>query len=88
MTIFEDSDRAVLQIMPSHNDAGHKEIIPGARDPKVKTTKKSKVARPPNAFILYRQHHHPLLKAKNPDMHNNEICEYYSPCFGAHFNMS
>ena len=35
--------------------------------------KKSKVPRPPNAFILYRQKHHPTLKAANPDMHNNEI---------------
>lgn len=35
--------------------------------------KKSKVPRPPNAFILYRKHHHPLLKEKNPDMHNNDI---------------
>jgi HMG (high mobility group) box len=35
--------------------------------------KKSKVPRPPNAFILYRKKHHPQLKAANPDMHNNEI---------------
>ena len=37
---------------------------------------KAKVARPPNAFILYRQHHHPLIKAKYPDIHNNQICRY------------
>jgi hypothetical protein len=35
--------------------------------------KKVKVARPPNAFILYRKHHHPLLKAANPDLQNNDI---------------
>jgi ribosomal protein L20 len=35
--------------------------------------KRAKVPRPPNAFILYRKEHHPLLKAKDPDMHNNEI---------------
>ncbi|KAL6713548.1 hypothetical protein ACLMJK_009013 [Lecanora helva] len=72
-TVFEDPDRAVIQIMPSYNNHGHQEIIPEARDPKVTATKKAKVARPANAFILYRQHHHPLLKAKHPDMHNNEI---------------
>ncbi|KAI9785633.1 MAG: Transcription factor Sox-2 [Peltula sp. TS41687] len=44
----------------------------------VKTIKKTqlesgKVPRPPNAFILYRQQHHPLLKNASPRMHNNEI---------------
>ncbi|KAI9701696.1 MAG: Transcription factor Sox-2 [Bogoriella megaspora] len=34
---------------------------------------KDKVARPPNAFILYRQHHHPKVREKLPDMHNNDI---------------
>ena len=37
------------------------------------SSKKNKVPRPPNAFILYRQHHHPLMKSKHPDMHNNDI---------------
>ncbi|KAM0804964.1 mating-type protein MAT1-2, partial [Usnea florida] len=32
-----------------------------------------KIARPPNAFILYRQHHHPLIKASHPELHNNQI---------------
>lgn len=40
--------------------------------------KKTKVPRPPNAFILYRQHHHPLVKAEYPDMHNNQICKSIS----------
>lgn len=34
---------------------------------------RSKVPRPPNAFILYRKHYHPILKDQNPDMHNNDI---------------
>ncbi|KAI9799445.1 MAG: hypothetical protein M1825_004545 [Sarcosagium campestre] len=38
-----------------------------------KGSPKIKVPRPPNAFILYRKHHHPLLKAGNPNLHNNEI---------------
>ncbi|KAL8681504.1 MAG: hypothetical protein Q9224_004636 [Gallowayella concinna] len=36
-------------------------------------SKKDKIARPPNAFILYRQHHHPLVKSQNPELHNNQI---------------
>lgn len=35
--------------------------------------KKVKVPRPPNAFILYRQHWHPHYKQHNKDMHNNDI---------------
>ncbi|PWY67507.1 mating-type HMG-box protein MAT1-2 [Aspergillus heteromorphus CBS 117.55] len=33
----------------------------------------AKVPRPPNAFILYRQHHHPQLKEAHPNLSNNEI---------------
>ena len=36
---------------------------------------RGKLPRPPNSFILYRQHHHPLMKAKNPSFHNNQICK-------------
>ena len=35
--------------------------------------KKSKVGRPPNAFILYRKHHHPLIVQSQPDLPNCEI---------------
>jgi len=38
----------------------------------------AKVPRPPNAFILYRQHHHPIVKKQNPNIHNNQICESFS----------
>lgn len=40
---------------------------------------KVKVPRPPNAFILYRKHHHTILKEKNPAIHNNQICEKFGP---------
>jgi hypothetical protein len=40
---------------------------------------KSKVPRPANAFILYRQHHHPVIKAKYPGIHNNQICKLFGP---------
>ncbi len=36
---------------------------------------KTKIPRPPNAFILYRKHHHPALKNKFPQLHNNQICK-------------
>ncbi|KAI9747771.1 MAG: hypothetical protein M4579_007390 [Chaenotheca gracillima] len=32
-----------------------------------------RIPRPPNAFILYRQHHHPLVKGEHPEMRNNDI---------------
>jgi HMG (high mobility group) box len=37
--------------------------------------KQAKIPRPPNAFILYRQQYHPIIKAANPDFHNNDICK-------------
>ncbi|KAL9587215.1 MAG: hypothetical protein Q9212_000374 [Teloschistes hypoglaucus] len=36
-------------------------------------SKKVKIARPPNAFILYRQHHHSEVVSQNPSIHNNQI---------------
>ena len=41
------------------------------------TSKGSKIPRPPNAFILYRQHYHPKIKEAYPDFQNNDICELY-----------
>lgn len=38
--------------------------------------KPTKIPRPPNAFILYRQHHHPKVKETYPDLSNNEICKF------------
>ncbi|KAL4940097.1 hypothetical protein BDV06DRAFT_197379 [Aspergillus oleicola] len=35
--------------------------------------KSTKIPRPPNAFILYRQHRHPRIKEAYPDLSNNEI---------------
>ncbi|KAK2757350.1 hypothetical protein FQN54_004864 [Arachnomyces sp. PD_36] len=35
--------------------------------------KSAKVPRPPNAFILYRQHYHPVIKEEHPEYHNNDI---------------
>ncbi|CAG8498082.1 15325_t:CDS:2 [Funneliformis mosseae] len=31
------------------------------------------IPRPPNSFILYRQHHHPLILNKHPGINNSEI---------------
>jgi len=36
---------------------------------------KAKVPRPPNAWILYRQHQHPLIKAQYPGIANTDICK-------------
>ncbi|KAL4980557.1 hypothetical protein BDW66DRAFT_125508 [Aspergillus desertorum] len=41
--------------------------------PRPASMKPAKVPRPPNAFILYRQHHYPKVKETRPDLSNNEI---------------
>ena len=76
MTIVEDVNRGVTQIAPSRYLLGHDCIVPEAKKPKSKAIKEDKIARPPNAFILYRQHHHPLVKASHPNLHNNQICKF------------
>lgn len=62
-------------IVPSYNSDGRKEVTAGEVKSKTKS-KKNKVARPPNAFILYRQHHHGRLVDANPGVHNYQICEF------------
>lgn len=43
-----------------------------------------KIPRPPNAYILYRKERHHLVKAANPGITNNEICEL--PLLFPHFS--
>jgi hypothetical protein len=62
----------MVRIMPANFHLGH---LSETTPPKQPVAKKDKTPRPPNAFILYRQRHHPLLKAKYPTLHNNQICE-------------
>ncbi|KAL8810230.1 MAG: hypothetical protein Q9223_007801 [Gallowayella weberi] len=64
----------LTEISPVIDRKGHKNVAvtESKVDAKAKS-KKDKIARPPNAFILYRQHHHPLVKAQYPNLHNNQI---------------
>ncbi|PKC74980.1 hypothetical protein RhiirA1_372795 [Rhizophagus irregularis] len=41
--------------------------------PTKQTRKKPYIPRPPNSFILYRQHHHPLILNQHPGINNSEI---------------
>ncbi|KAM5442513.1 hypothetical protein MferCBS31731_002391 [Microsporum ferrugineum] len=55
--------------MAAHLPRGN-EIVSQDIDCQVKAPK---IPRPPNAFILYRQHHHPVIKSAHPEYHNNDI---------------
>ncbi|KAJ9286288.1 transcriptional regulator family: HMG [Paecilomyces variotii] len=63
-------------LTPALDGPGHEEArfnVTKESD-KIETSCKGvKVPRPPNAFILYRQHHHPIVKAAHPEFHNNDI---------------
>ncbi|KAI4133754.1 MAG: hypothetical protein LQ341_006139 [Variospora aurantia] len=59
-----------ISITPVYSTDGRRVDIDGAAKAKLK---KDKVARPPNAFILYRQHHHAKVVAEYPHLHNNQI---------------
>ncbi len=58
---------------------GDRAIIAGGSKPNYASEKKSKLPRSPNAFILYRQRHHPLVKAEHPKLHNTQICKFLRP---------
>jgi hypothetical protein len=40
-----------------------------------------KIPRPPNAWILYRKHHHTAFVAAHPGLDNNQICKSSDSCF-------
>ncbi|KAL1998214.1 hypothetical protein VTN02DRAFT_6634 [Thermoascus thermophilus] len=63
-------------VVPLLTVSSYKDMASESRTatPKIGTpAKTAKIPRPPNAFILYRQHHHPRVKEAHPDFHNNEI---------------
>ncbi|PGG95037.1 hypothetical protein AJ79_10305 [Helicocarpus griseus UAMH5409] len=66
-------DAAVAQVMPMIATDNEPDASPSPKANKPAHGKPEKIPRPPNAFILYRQHHHPLVKASHPEYHNNEI---------------
>lgn len=72
-------DAAVVQVMPMIVTSNEQSVSSSPKVNKVTLEKPEKIPRPPNAFILYRRHHHPLVKATHPDFHNNEICWFFIP---------
>lgn len=62
-------------VVDSSND-GHGPSVPAANPARVG---RNGVPRPPNCFILFRQHLHPLVVRDNPGVHNNEICKFLTP---------
>jgi hypothetical protein len=59
------AEEVIAQPIPASGDKVTKKLT--------QPPKKTKVARPPNAFILYRSHYHPILLEQRPDLMNNEI---------------
>lgn len=90
-SVLHDPSANVIRILPPPTTAlraalqeGYSKELPDLVHParksdngksKLAKDRLSKIPRPPNKFILYRQHHHPMLKALNPTMKNNDICK-------------
>jgi hypothetical protein len=74
---IEEED--ILRILPQDIDVAMS-LCPQPQTDSVKAVQKEgspkKIPRPPNAFILYRQHFHPFVKGENPSLQNNDICEF------------
>jgi len=81
------TDTVRITVFPpgSLNQERISEPSPGVDAADAGVKKSSKVSRPPNAFILYRQHQHPAMVAQNPGLHNNEICKSFLVCFSLFF---
>lgn len=74
-SVVVDAANNVIRFGQTKRSAGQ-ETTP-QRNPSAKIAKSrlSKVPKPPNAFILYRQQKHRQLKAQNPSLANNTISQ-------------
>ena len=77
-SVFDDSITNTIRILPppKMNGSSDKLLVSDEEIPPAVTKGKARIPRPPNAFILYRQHFHPSMKKQFPNLHNNEICKY------------
>jgi len=72
------SASASAPIPDSHAVSASAAVVTTSTDPDgiaKSATDQIKVPRPANAFILYRQDNHPIVKQANPGILNNEICK-------------
>ena len=67
---FNKDDRIFMEVTELKTDPGSEEYLIGD-----KPIDWVKTPRPPNAFILYRQHHHESMKAKYPEYRNTDLCK-------------
>ncbi|KAL9039507.1 MAG: hypothetical protein Q9214_004847 [Letrouitia sp. 1 TL-2023] len=77
ISIINNPQSGSVCLVPAYDLDGH--YVSYTDFPKPMQVNKVKVARPPNAFIMYRTYYHPIIKAANPDIHNNSICKLTSP---------
>lgn len=80
--MVREDTRGSLHIIPRDN-TWQNGVLKGSPPPPADG---KKLPRPPNAFILYRQHHHPIVKEAHPELHNNQICKKPHPRFTSHAN--
>jgi hypothetical protein len=79
VTVAADLRLKIIRFMPTASRASSQTFSETTASPEstpvFPTTTKVKIPRPANAFILYRTHHHPIIKARYPDIANNQICK-------------
>lgn len=73
------SSTARFVLYKSPTSPKDKSVLPSATstasDTERNPSKHNKTPRPPNSFILYRQHHHSKMVLENPKLKNNQICK-------------
>ncbi|KAL9607279.1 MAG: hypothetical protein Q9167_007792 [Letrouitia subvulpina] len=71
ISVIHNPQSGSVRLVPAYSLDGHH--VSFTNIPRPAHVNKIKVARPPNAFIMYRTYHHPIIKAANPNIHNNSI---------------
>lgn len=70
MLLQIDGSREPIWVVPDESRVQIATIAPLPAVP----PKRSKIPRPPNAYILYRKERHSMVRDANPGISNNEIC--------------
>ena len=75
VSVSDILSRGVVKIEPAKLPKRYTRGLPRRKPSETKSKDPNKISRPPNSWILYRKHHHRLIKERDPTMHNNDICK-------------
>ena len=75
ISVSDVVSRSVVKIEPAKLPKRYVRGLPRRKLSTTKAKDPDRILRPPNSWILYRKHHHRLIKARDPAKLNNDICK-------------